>query len=84
MCACKGLGVLRIFQVEQKFKFTAPCAPAGLPVNSQLVSLRVSPETRKLVAIMAGGDITTIPIDEDEPVCILACHPMDVQLIVRC
>lgn len=37
----------------------------GAPA-SQVVSLRILPETRRLVVIMRGGDITVIALDEQD------------------
>jgi elongator complex protein 1 len=37
------------------------------PAN-QVVSLRFLPDSRRLAALMRGGDITMISIDEDEMV----------------
>ncbi|ESK87867.1 pol ii transcription elongation factor [Moniliophthora roreri MCA 2997] len=38
---------------------------SGSRSASQVVSLRVIPDSRKLVAVMRGGDITTMPLDEE-------------------
>lgn len=34
---------------------------------SQVASLHVLPETRNLAVIMRGGDITMIPLDDEDP-----------------
>lgn len=38
---------------------------ARIPIaGSQVISVRVLLDTQQLVAVMAGGDITVIPLDE--------------------
>ncbi|KAF8339341.1 pol II transcription elongation factor [Amanita rubescens] len=46
--------------------FTAPVA-AHAPEARQIVSLRILPETRHIVAIMRGGDITLLSLETDSP-----------------
>ncbi|TFK44978.1 IKI3 family-domain-containing protein [Crucibulum laeve] len=45
--------------------FTSISSPDGHPV-SQVVSLRIISEVRKIAAIMRGGDITMISLDEED------------------
>jgi elongator complex protein 1 len=42
-------------------------ASSGSSQVSQVLSLRVLPETRRLSIIMRNGDITMISLDEDDP-----------------
>lgn len=43
-------------------------AASSSALKTQVVSLRVLPEARRLSIILGGGDITMVTLDEDEPV----------------
>lgn len=50
-------------------------ASSRIPMSPQVLSLRVLPEARRLSVIMRNGDITMIPLDEDD-------HPVQVLCVI--